>query len=72
MIKGLAQDNKTLRELGVTHGAKVMVVGSKLDDVLSVSAPTPEVNDMSDSRQPSGLFTFLLLSTVAYRNIMRC
>jgi hypothetical protein len=43
MIKGLARDDQTLRKLGVTQGAKVLVVGSKLDDVLSVSAPTPEV-----------------------------
>ncbi|KAL7302801.1 hypothetical protein TKK_0004840 [Trichogramma kaykai] len=39
MIKGLAKDAQTLRELGVTKSAKVMVVGSKLDDVLQVSLP---------------------------------
>ncbi|XP_059475763.1 ubiquitin domain-containing protein UBFD1-like [Neocloeon triangulifer] len=42
MIKGLAQDDQTLRSLGVTKGAKVMVVGSKLDDVIAVSAPSPQ------------------------------
>ncbi|KAK6630732.1 hypothetical protein RUM44_002901 [Polyplax serrata] len=40
MIKGLAKDDRTLKELGVTKGAKIMVVGSKLDDVLSVSTPS--------------------------------
>ncbi|KAK7069819.1 Ubiquitin domain-containing protein ubfd1 [Halocaridina rubra] len=42
MIKGLAKDEKTLRELGVTPGSKVMVVGSKLDDVVSVNTPKSE------------------------------
>ena len=41
MIKGLAKDEMTLRKLGVSKGSKVMVVGSSLNDVLSVSkAPT--------------------------------
>ena len=37
MIKGLAKDEMTLRKLGVVKGAKVMVVGSSLNDVLKVS-----------------------------------
>lgn len=40
MIKGLAKDDRTLKDLGVTKGAKIMVVGSKLDDVLAVSTPS--------------------------------
>lgn len=49
MIKGLAKDDMTLRKLGVAKGAKVMVVGSTLDQVLKVSkAPTAsELNDES-------------------------
>lgn len=42
MIKGLAKDDQTLRSLGVTKGAKIMIVGSKLDDVLAVSIPTKQ------------------------------
>ncbi|XP_001605168.1 ubiquitin domain-containing protein UBFD1 [Nasonia vitripennis] len=42
MIKGLAKDDQTLRSLGVTKDAKVMIVGSKLDDVLAVSIPTKQ------------------------------
>ncbi|XP_071571911.1 ubiquitin domain-containing protein UBFD1 isoform X4 [Temnothorax nylanderi] len=42
MFKGLAKDDQTLRHLGVTKGAKVMIVGSKLDDVLAVSIPTKQ------------------------------
>lgn len=44
MIKGLAKDERTLRELGVVKGARVMVVGCKLDDVLAVSTPSTQVN----------------------------
>lgn len=44
MIKGLAKDEKTLKELGVTKGSKVMVVGSKLDDVVNVNTPKSEVS----------------------------
>ncbi|XP_043199260.1 ubiquitin domain-containing protein UBFD1-like [Amphibalanus amphitrite] len=43
MIRGLARDDKTLRQLGVTSGAKVMVVGSTLNDVLSVAKPDTKV-----------------------------
>ena len=42
MIKGLAKDDMTLRSLSVSKSSKVMVIGSSLNDVLSVSAtPTP-------------------------------
>ncbi|GFN80997.1 ubiquitin domain-containing protein ubfd1-like [Plakobranchus ocellatus] len=40
MYKGLAKDEKTLRELNVVEGAKLMVIGSTLNDVLAVSAPS--------------------------------
>ncbi|XP_066992215.1 ubiquitin domain-containing protein UBFD1 isoform X1 [Anabrus simplex] len=56
MIKGLARDERTLRELGVVKGAKVMVVGSKLDDVLAVSTPSKqefaEEKGASSSKEP--------------------
>lgn len=41
-ISGLARDELTLRELKIVKGAKLMVVGSTLNDVLSVSAPSPK------------------------------
>lgn len=44
MIKGLAKDEKTLRELGVAKGSKVMVVGSKLDDLVSVCPPKTDAS----------------------------
>ncbi|KAG8274370.1 Ubiquitin domain-containing protein ubfd1 [Homalodisca vitripennis] len=46
MIKGLAKDERTLRELGVMKGAKVMVVGSKLNDVLAVSTPSTQLEHL--------------------------
>lgn len=39
MYKGLAKDESTLRDIKVTKGAKIMVVGSTLDAVLSVAQP---------------------------------
>lgn len=46
MFKGLAKDDQTLKDLDVKSGAKVMVVGSKLDQVLAVSSSGPQVNVM--------------------------
>jgi len=37
MIKGLAKDEMSLRQVGVTKGSKVMVVGSTMTDVLEVN-----------------------------------
>lgn len=42
MFKGLAKDESTLKDLKVTKGAKIMVVGSTLNDVLSVTKPSPQ------------------------------
>jgi len=58
MIKGLAKDEKTLRELGVAKGSKVMVVGSKLDDLVSVCPPKTdtsgpkETTPITSSKEP--------------------
>ncbi|KAK3914967.1 Ubiquitin domain-containing protein UBFD1 [Frankliniella fusca] len=51
MIRGLAKDSSTLREAGVTKGCKVMLVGSKLNDILSVSTPSKE--ELEDKSSPS-------------------
>ena len=37
---GLVKDDRTLRELKVTSGAKMMVVGSTITDVITVQAPS--------------------------------
>jgi len=39
LYKGIAKDEKTLAEWGVSKGAKVMLVGSTLSDVMTVAAP---------------------------------
>lgn len=40
IIKGMAKDTMTLRNAGIVKGGKVMLVGSKMDDILAVkSAP---------------------------------
>ncbi|KAI5697522.1 ubiquitin domain-containing protein UBFD1 isoform X1 [Diaphorina citri] len=43
MYKGLAKNEQTLKSLGVVNNAKIMLVGSKLNDVLNLATvPTPE------------------------------
>lgn len=40
IAKGMARDDVTLRMAGIVKGGKVMLVGSKMDDILAVkSAP---------------------------------
>lgn len=48
MFKGLCKDDRTMKDLKVTKGTKIMLVGSTLDDVLSVST-TPKAQDLKDS-----------------------
>ncbi|KAL8609734.1 hypothetical protein ACOMHN_042773 [Nucella lapillus] len=42
IFKGLPKDHQTLRDLNVTNGAKMMVVGSTLRDIESMSVPVVE------------------------------
>jgi len=54
MIKGLAKDEMTLKRLGVTKGSKVMIIGSSLNDVLSVSTtPKDTPKDLSTPKDTS-------------------
>lgn len=46
---GLAKDDKTLRELGVTNGSKMMLIGSKLKDVISIDSVTPSTSTAEES-----------------------
>ena len=39
MYKGLRPEDKTLREIKVTNGAKTMVVGSTINEVVAVNTP---------------------------------
>lgn len=48
MFKGLCKDDRTMKDLKVSKGTKIMLVGSTLDDVLSVST-TPKAADLKDS-----------------------
>lgn len=41
MYKGLLKDDKTLREAKISNGTKMMVVGSTVDDVLTIQPPNP-------------------------------
>lgn len=56
MYKGLAKDESSLRDLKVIKGAKIMVVGSTMNDVLSVNAPNlkeiQEETKAASSKEP--------------------
>ena len=39
MYRGLMKDDKTLRDLKVTKGVKLMLIGSTINDVLEVNKP---------------------------------
>ena len=41
LLSGLLKDDKTLRDAKLVSGVKMMVVGSTVDDVLTVQPPNP-------------------------------
>ncbi|XP_053300083.1 ubiquitin domain-containing protein UBFD1 [Pleuronectes platessa] len=45
MYKGLLPEDKTLREIKITNGAKIMVVGSTMTDVLAVTTPKEVIQE---------------------------
>ncbi|XP_018015254.1 ubiquitin domain-containing protein UBFD1 [Hyalella azteca] len=57
MVKGLAGNDKTLAELGVTKTTKVLVVGSKFDEVITIKvdklSATASSSSSSTSSAPS-------------------
>merc|ERR1719295_850358 len=50
MIKGLAKDEMTLRQVGVVKGSKVMVVGSTITDILEVNKK-PSAQQLKEEAQ---------------------
>ncbi|XP_072838899.2 ubiquitin domain-containing protein UBFD1 [Pogona vitticeps] len=51
MYKGLLPEEKTLREIKVISGAKIMVVGSTINDVLAVNTPKDAVQQEVKSEE---------------------
>ncbi|XP_026499234.1 ubiquitin domain-containing protein UBFD1-like [Vanessa tameamea] len=51
IIKGMARDNLTLRSSGIVKGGKVMLVGSKMDDILAVKSAPKEIQDEKNNSQ---------------------
>ncbi|XP_065899652.1 ubiquitin domain-containing protein UBFD1-like isoform X2 [Dysidea avara] len=47
MYKGMLKDDSTLRDIKLTKGAKMMVMGSTIQDVLTVAPPLPETTKSS-------------------------
>jgi len=42
LVAGMLKDDSTLRDIKLTKGAKMMVVGSTIQDVLTIAPPLPE------------------------------
>jgi len=50
MLKGLLKDDsKTLKELNITNGSKMMLIGSTISEVMSAQAPPPQ--ERTDSKE---------------------
>jgi hypothetical protein len=39
LVKGIPKDDVILKSLNLSNGSKVLVIGTKLDDIISVSTP---------------------------------
>lgn len=56
MFKGLLRDDQTLGTVGVTKGAKLMLVGSKPNDIIAVTSVSKqdiqEAEKASSSKEP--------------------
>ena len=60
----MLKDDITLRDIKLTKGAKMMVIGSTIQDVLTVAPPDPESTKPAAST--SGKDCMRLGSTYAY------
>lgn len=73
MYKGLLPEDKTLREIKITNGAKIMVVGSTINDVLAVNTPKEviqqEVKAEENKKEPLCRQKVTLI-TLVQNNIM--
>lgn len=54
IILGLVKDDSSLRDINVTSGAKMMVIGSTIDDVLTVQAPSASSSVVEPEVSTSG------------------
>lgn len=61
---GLAKDGSSLRDLNVTTGAKMMVVGSTIDDVITVQAPSAAL-DLEPTSLVTGRYSVKVLTVPA-------
>ena len=56
----MLKDDSTLRDIKLTKGAKMMVVGSTIQDVLTVAPPDPESTKSAASVASKDWFVYLL------------
>lgn len=49
LVAGMLKDDSTLRDIKLTKGTKMMVIGSTIQDVLTIAPPLPESTKPSAS-----------------------
>ena len=54
----LKDDTKTLRDLGVKDGVKIMLIGSSIEDVMSAASAPPPTTTESKEGTSNSLFIF--------------
>ena len=57
-ILGLVKDECSLRDLKVSTGAKMMVIGSTIDDIITAQAPSASLSDSDPPSFHSGTYHF--------------
>jgi hypothetical protein len=68
---GLVKDECSLRDLEITSGAKMIVVGSTIDDVITVQAPacasSGVMSEPESTGRLSGLCDFVMVTMIKVR-----
>lgn len=76
MYKGLLPEDKTLRDIKITNGAKIMVVGSTINDVLAVNTPKEvmqqEVKAEENKKEPLCRQKVGLTAPLAHAGVPLC
>lgn len=60
-VGAVKDDSKTLRDIRVMNGAKMMIVGSTVTDVMTLAAPLPASDKQKE--EESGVFLYLVGNT---------
>ncbi|CAK9290473.1 unnamed protein product [Gordionus sp. m RMFG-2023] len=74
MFKGLTKDEQTLKDLNAVEGSKFMVIGSTLNDIMSIRPPDKILNSalgaLDDSLDPSKSDSHLLCKQKLHMKVL--